>query len=306
MQQNTTRNFDPNKIIGFDIETCPVASLCPSCGESIHPQPYDRGHMYVTDDLFNAMGKCPVCDSGVLTKALANDPDASPPIFSVDFAYYDDGEIIHDTMTGYIGAAMTFEQLLEVTQYIKTHHDLGFVFAGANLVKFDFAHLAHQSGQYEVCIEAAMSCIDPTILSFCHFGYPISLDACAQGLGIDGKAKAITIDGEEIAVSGAKAWDLWRSGDAALRQASIEYLQQDTEVSLEVGTEWARSYTQVWRTAKGKISRESLTYVGARYALSMRLPDTSWMKREPGEVRPTRLDYIQWIQDFKDGQAVAG
>lgn len=156
----------------------------------------------------------------------------------------------------------------------------GFTLVTVNGLGFDFAVLGEESGMVAECADLALNhhC-DMMLMSLCQFGWPIGLDALADGAGVQGKLHNVTLkDGSQIDdMSGAKAPEMWAAGE---HEAVLAYLNDDVRSTLETAQAAVSSGRLGWYSRKGRWWSVSLTggrLPTAAECLTWPRPDTSWM-----------------------------
>lgn len=188
---------------------------------------------------------------------------------------------------------MTQAQLESFVETLCTDVADGYRIATINGLGFDFPVLAAGVGleHFDNLRDLALDSYDPAFQMLCEKGYMVGLDALAVGLEL---AERKTAD-----MSGAKAVELWESGDLDKQRKVIEYVRQDARVTLNImqaleSKRWsweqydydagrAVGYVERqavrWLTKKGHISHHCLEHglLTVRECLALPLPDTSWM-----------------------------
>ncbi len=145
---------------------------------------------------------------------------------------------------------------------------------------FDFLVLAHESGMWEECARLAQNHMDIMLHFLCEKGYPVSLQAVGQPLGLE---KAAGMQGHEAPAA-------WRDGQ---QEWVMEYLAGDVSMLADIDLALQRDKGLHWITRRGKKNhwplRQPLT---VREALSLPEPDTSWM-----DAPLSRGEMCGWIAE---------
>lgn len=173
------------------------------------------------------------------------------------------------------------------------------VIVTVNGLGFDFDVLAEESGRLEDCAKLAMDHhVDLMLIPLCHHGWPVGLQAFAEGTRIQGKLKQVTLKDGSIHedMSGAAAPELWARGEY---QAVLDYLKDDVRSTLQVAQVSLETGFLRWVSRKGKlwemmlpIDDEGNHYLPTvRECLGWPVPDTSWMDNP---IR--REDLVAWMK----------
>lgn len=168
-----------------------------------------------------------------------------------------------------------------------------------NGLGFDFHVLAEESGLWDKCKKLALNHIDIMFQFFCEQGFPISLKATAQGLGLHGKTEGM---------EGALAPILWKPSreklpliyqymsPTMLRWKVLEYVCQDVATTLEVYQRIvAHNYKIRWKTKAGKFSVRFFSDTRlktVKECLDLPEPDTSWM-----DSPIPRSSFTDWLNE---------
>jgi hypothetical protein len=190
---------------------------------------------------------------------------------------------------------------LDATQLVFDLLDLvkdGYLITTVNGLGFDFSILAEESGMVEACSHLARNNCDLMLMSLCHFGWPVGLQALSEGAGIAGKLHEVALsDGTIITeMGGAMAPRLWAAGEY---DAVLEYLGEDIRATLEVATTATDRGYLAWHSKRGKPYRVNLPRFVDGYRLpkvfemmTWPKPDTSWMDN------PLRVeDLSAWLSE---------
>ena len=162
---------------------------------------------------------------------------------------------------------MSRDDLSELVDFLSAQVEAGFTILTWNGLGFDFDILAEESGRREDCKRLALGHVDMMFHVFCEKGFPVGLEAAAQGMGLRGKPPGM---------SGALAPELWAAGKTA---EVLDYVAHDCEITLEVASISQRRGSFAWITRRGSRSRLPLRsgWLSVEQALRLPKPDTSWM-----------------------------
>jgi len=164
---------------------------------------------------------------------------------------------------------MTQTDVSNMVDYLQEKVQAGYTVVTWNGLGFDFDILAEESGREADCRKLAVEHVDMMFHVFCEKGYPVSLDAAAQGIGTPGKPEGI---------NAAMAPKLWADGET---QTVLDYVAHDCEITLQVATVNEQNGFFQWVTRKGTNSRFNIRqgWLPVREALELPVPDTSWMTK---------------------------
>jgi hypothetical protein len=142
---------------------------------------------------------------------------------------------------------------------------------------FDWQLLARITGRTELCKALCLSSYDLCFQMLCTLGYPIGIQAIAEGFKLPDKE-----------MSGGDAPIEWHAGNY---DAVRDYVVGDVLRLEQAVLETMRKKAITWRTKKGGLRSQSMTrFLTVEECLALPLPDTSWMDK-PIE----REDVISWI-----------
>jgi hypothetical protein len=149
----------------------------------------------------------------------------------------------------------------------------GYKIATINGLGFDFPVLAasvESLEMYNNLRDLALGHYDPAFQMLCERGFMVGLDALAAGLKLSERK---TKD-----MSGAKAVEMWETGDIDQQRQVIEYVRQDARVTLGIVRALEGGVLR-WQTKRGHISTHRLEHglLTVRECLELPLPDTSRM-----------------------------
>lgn len=193
----------------------------------------------------------------------------------------DSGELTH-RFWGIFERQTALQQPI-VAALMELVHD-GYTLVTWNGGAFDFDILAEESGLHAQCAELARNHIDLMAIVVAMRGHRLALDTAAQGMGIRGKMKSVTLrDGTILeGMDGAQAPALWQQGEYA---AVWSYLREDVRVTLELAEAIEAQRVLRWtaRSGKANVLRVPHLYtIDECLALWEALPpDNGWMTDPP-------------------------
>lgn len=135
----------------------------------------------------------------------------------------------------------------------------------------------------------ARESIDPMFQLFCIKGYPLGLQAAANGMHVKGKTEGM---------SGAMAPDMWQ-GSVEDRQKVLEYVGQDAVIPLQVAQKIEAQGLLSWTSKSGRpqtVRMDSMLTVAE--CMNIPLPDTSWMSNPRH-----RGDFYGWAFEQSKSEA---
>jgi hypothetical protein len=153
-----------------------------------------------------------------------------------------------------------------------------------NGLSFDLRWLGHAAGDVALAAEVALDLFDPMFQFFVQRGFPVSLAATAEGLGVT----------ETKSMSGADAPVEWARGNHAL---VLDYVAGDCRITNLVAARIEEVGGVRWRTTRGKVSFEAMPELRrVRDLLSAPEPDTSWM-----DAPIPRAKFTAWLPGPRPG-----
>ena len=177
--------------------------------------------------------------------------------------------------TGTLDQALAIDMLT----YLRDQQRAGKRLVAWNGLSFDLRWLGHAAGGPRIAAEIAQDLFDPMFHFFSLQGYPVSLQAVADGMGL----KLTKL------INGADAPKEWQSGN---RQRVIDYVIEDCRITVRVAEAIESKRHIRWRTRKGTVSDVSLAKLPAvRDAMKLPEPDQSWMDKP---MRRTR--FYEWMR----------
>lgn len=178
---------------------------------------------------------------------------------------------------GHPTGQMTKHDVSKFIDYLLEQTTAGYTPLSFNGLGFDFDVLAEESGRLGDCRRLALNHVDVMFHVLCTQGYPVGLGAAAKAIG---QAKSQDVDGE-------LAPQLWQGGQY---QKVLDYVAQDCKVTLAVAllSEEKRRFS--WVNKKDGTSSFDLPHgwLTVKEAMSLPLPDTSWMSTPMERSRFTR------------------
>ncbi len=176
---------------------------------------------------------------------------------------------------GTLDAAMANDML----RYLREAQLAGKRLVAWNGLSFDLRWLGHAAGNPKLAAEIAEDLCDPMFHFFSLQGYPVSLQAVADGMGLN----------VSKLMKGADAPKEWQQGN---RQRVIDYVQEDCRITVLVAEAIEHKRHIRWKTRKGTFSTVSLAkLLAVRGAVKLPEPDQSWMS-EP----MSRSQFLRWTK----------
>ena len=193
------------------------------------------------------------------------------------------------TQSGEIADLMSREDLkLMVHELAAMQEQRGFTIVTWNGLGFDFDVLAEESGQLEECRRLTLDHVDMMFHILCKQGYPLSLQAAALGMKLEGKTAGM--DGE-------KAVEMWRDGQ---REDVVDYCAQDSRCTLELALASEKAGSLRWTSRSGRDQSMAIRagWLTVRQAMKLPQPDTGWMT----EPLPREI-FTQWLTESTTGES---
>ena len=187
---------------------------------------------------------------------------------------------------GWPGDAMRPEQVRAAVDDLAIYMESGFQLVTWNGLGFDWQIIADESKAASVIVrELALDHVDMMYHVFCAKGFPLSLKAAAEGMGVGTKLEG---------VDGAQAPDLWASGFRTDRERVVHYCAQDAALTLRLAIACQRQGWLWWLSRSNRPNKLELPggWKTVREARQMPSPDTSWMS-DP----MNRSDFDGWLDD---------
>jgi hypothetical protein len=192
----------------------------------------------------------------------------APFDISVAAAASETGEVRHwyakdaaGTPTRCLDRALARDMLLALREAQKR----GAMVCAWNGMSFDVRWLGHVAGDMALASEVALDLYDPMFQFVSRRGFPISLAAVADGLGVV----------ETKLMAGADAPREWALGN---HQKVFDYVAGDCRLTRSVVERIVARREVRWRTKKGTVSSESFAKLErVRDVMRAPPPDQSWM-----------------------------
>lgn len=189
-----------------------------------------------------------------------------------------------DPATGMLASKMSPSEVEGMFDYMYQMWRNGFDIVTWNGLGFDFPVMMDEMESEtakKVLVEMALGHYDIGFHMVCDKGYMISLNAAAEGIGIEGKTEGM---------KGSLAPAMWAESRYA-QDMVLEYVEQDVVVTANIYKHMLTDARVIpWTAHSG---RRNLWIYGRPYnvkeALAKKLPDTSWMTNP----RP-REAYYSW------------
>jgi hypothetical protein len=168
-----------------------------------------------------------------------------------------------------------------LVDHLRDAVSLGYTILTWNGASFDFDVLAEESARLDLCRACAHDHVDMMFHLVCMMGFGVKLQKAAEGLGLEGKAGGM---------SGGEAPKLWAAGEF---EKVLTYVAQDVRLALQVAAECEKRKEFAWITTNGTRKAKPLAggWKTVRDALTLPLPDTSWMTSKG----MSREDCLAWM-----------
>ena len=186
------------------------------------------------------------------------------------------------TGSGEIADLMSREDLTLMVRQLAAMQEQGFTIVTWNGTGFDFDVLAEESGLGQECRQLTMDHVDMMFHVLCKKGHPLSLQAAAMGMKLDGKTAGM--DGE-------KAVQMWREDQ---REDVVNYCAQDSRCTLELALACEEAGSLRWTSRSGRDQSLAIRagWLTVRQAMKLPQPDIGWMT----EPIP-RESFTQWLTE---------
>jgi hypothetical protein len=184
---------------------------------------------------------------------------------------------------------MTKETACRMINAMIAYYKQGFIPFAWNGTSFDLRVLAYYSGMIEECAKLALFGIDGMLLVTFNRGHYLGLDTALIGAGLETKTHHVKLnDGSEILdMSGAKAPEMWRSGEY---DAVMMYLRGDVVQPLKLAEIIENKKKICWSSKSGKPMSVATDMELVKNLFKLPEPDTSWMDKTP-----TRKQFVDWM-----------
>lgn len=169
----------------------------------------------------------------------------------------------------------------DVLAFLRGEQEQGALVCAWNGMAFDLRWLGHVADAPRLAAEVALDLYDPMFQFVSRRGFPISLAAAADGLGVT----------ETKLMSGADAPKEWARGN---HQRVLDYVAGDCRLTREVVERILARREVRWRTRKGTLSSETMPRLErVRDVLRAAPPDQSWMS----DPKPW-TSWFAWLAPF--------
>lgn len=176
-------------------------------------------------------------------------------------------------------AAMSQETAQELLAFLAQRQEQGWRLFAWNGLSFDLRWIGHNAGEMEKAGRIALGMYDPMFQFFHQRGFPVSLAAVGEAMGIR----------QTKLMHASEAPREWRSGNY---QRVIDYVIGDCQITNQIVQEIAKRKQIAWKTRKGTVGTEPIARLKTvAEILREPPPDQSWMAG--GGKR--RSDFIGWI-----------
>ena len=154
-----------------------------------------------------------------------------------------------------------------------------------NGVGFDWPVIAEESNELETCKTLALDHIDMMFQLLCVKGYPASLASACTTMDVPSKTEGM---------DGSMVNEMWSNGQ---RQQVIDYCVRDSKITAILAMTCQRMHNLQWTSRRGRIQTLMLPdgWLSVRDALTIPLPDTSWMT-DP----LTRESFTNWLLQYNE------
>lgn len=174
---------------------------------------------------------------------------------------------------------MTRQKAHELLEYLAQRQREGCRLFAWNGLSFDLRWIGYNAGDIEAAARLALELYDPMFQFFNQRGFPVSLAAVGEAMGIS----------QRKLMNAADAPKEWRKGN---HQRVIEYVLGDCQITNQIVEAAARQGAISWKTSKGTIQSEPMPrFKTVAEILREPQPDQSWMKG----AGKRRSDFTDWI-----------
>jgi hypothetical protein len=142
-------------------------------------------------------------------------------------------------------AVMSRETACELLAFLREKQRQGCRLFAWNGLSFDLRWIGYNAGDIEAAGRLALDLYDPMFQFFSQRGFPVSLAAVAEAMGI----------AEKKLMHGSEAPKQWRSGNY---QRVMEYVLGDCRITNQVVEAIARRGALAWKTRKGVVNTEPM------------------------------------------------
>jgi hypothetical protein len=182
---------------------------------------------------------------------------------------------------GAIGDALSPGECEEVVCHLEEASRAGFSIVTWNGIGFDFPILATKVPHLKSRLQSlALNHVDIMFHIYCLKGFPLAMEAAAKGMGISAKK---IMKSDDVPT-------MWGTGK---RQAVIDYVNEDVEVTIQLAEKIARRKEISWVSKTGNPALLQIPEIKlVKDCMNIPLPDVSWMKSSV-----PRENYVGWCLD---------
>jgi len=174
---------------------------------------------------------------------------------------------------------MTQATAFELLAYLCQKQQEGWSLFAWNGLNFDLRWIGHNSRDMEAATRIALGLYDPMFQFFNQRGFPVSLSAVGEAMGV--KQKKL--------MDSADAPKEWRKGN---HQRVMDYVIGDCQITNQIVAAIAARRAISWRTKKGTLGSEPMPrFKTVAEVLREPEPDQSWMTG--GGMR--RQTFVEWL-----------
>lgn len=140
-------------------------------------------------------------------------------------------------------AEMSQQTARELLDFLEQKQRAGCRLFAWNGLSFDLRWIGHNAGDLETAGRVALGLYDPMFQFFSQRGFPVSLAAVGEGMGIR----------QTKLMNAADAPKEWRKGN---HHRVMEYVKGDCQITNQVVQEIERRKLIVWKSRKGTLNTE--------------------------------------------------
>lgn len=173
---------------------------------------------------------------------------------------------------------MMEEDARRLLAYLEAMQQRGHTLCAWNGFKFDLRWIGHAAGDIPTASRVALGICDPLFQLFKAKGFPVSLEAAAEGMSVSARK---TMDAADVP-------QYWRAGRF---DTVCEYAINDVHMTMEVASRIIRHKEIAWITRRGE--RSVVPVPGLRSVeecLNDPMPDQSWMDKPV-----TQRSFTRWM-----------
>jgi hypothetical protein len=173
---------------------------------------------------------------------------------------------------------MTRETARELLNHLRSLQSQGHRLCAWNGASFDLRWIGFAADDLRAAREVALDLYDPMLQFFNRTGFPVGLDAVAQGM--DPQLKKL--------LKSEEAPRLWSQGQ---HDKVIEYVCSDAEITVKLVERIEQTRAVRWVTRRGDVRSERIgELLRVRQVLAQPEPDQSWMG---SPIR--RAKFVAWM-----------